>query len=171
MQESLLQTYRDLMGSLQALPDNIVAEQERLEGQERDLAALAQACETTEHAYIASAGGWKSLGSNDKERELVLADFRRADKAMRDLSLQARNTRFAVEETRRVLAGLERRYGAVCYQVRLHAALLQYLGNAGVPAPAAVPSVTIVPTAPRGDVNFYSTNGNVSAADAALIGL
>lgn len=109
MQEQLIGTYRDLMSSLQSLPDNIAAEQERLEGQERELSALTKASETTEHAYITAAGGWKALGGNDKERELVLAEFRRTDRAMRDLSQQERSAYFAAQETRRVIAALERR--------------------------------------------------------------
>lgn len=180
MHDQLIATYRELMQALQQLPTDIAAAQERLASLKRDGQALAQAGEEAEHSFIARSGGWKALGSNDKERDLAVAAFRR--ESMRTHAAQLALNTAAADEAAQLVSMLERRYGAVCYQVRLHAALLQYLGQAGAPVPTQ-PSQ--VPAAlggnghrgPSSDVSFYAANttgvtaAGISVEDAALIGL
>lgn len=178
MHEQLIATYHDLMRSLQTLPNDIAAAQEALTSLKRDVQFLQQQADAAQGDWIAAQGGWKALGSNEKERELALGAFTRGV-AMRKLAGQQALNAAAVDDAAQGLATLERRYGAICFQVRLHSALLQYLGNAGA-------AITL-PAAPSGggygialaaaaDVPFYSESNNtsnaaVTLADAQAIGL
>lgn len=180
MHDQLIATYNELMQSLDELPGQIASAQDRLNAFKRDGQELAKIGEEAEHDFIARAGGWKALGANDKERELAVAAYRR--ESMYPHNSKVYSNTAAIDDAAKLVSYLERRYGAVCYQARLHAALLQYLGQAGAPVPAqpapisartAMGRIPVVGTINGdGDVSFYSSNkGGISAEDAALIGL
>lgn len=118
---------------------------------------------------IARAGGVKEFGSNEETRKRNAA------------IVKAQNTRYVKQEAfvevcdvdvqrqNDLLSDLSRRYGATCFQITHHAALLQFLGSAGAAATTGLDAdVQFERPTPNG---FVSNGQAVSPADAAEIGL
>lgn len=166
--QQLIDTYSQLMASLATLPDEIAGYQKDLTNARMQKAAADSALSQTEDDIIVAAGGMKGLGSNPEERKLAAAQLCRNNAKYIALTSQQATLTRTVAEMSDELAAAERQYGAVCYQTRLHSALLSYLGNAGAP----VGNVTM-PTF-VGTVNmdgFKGFTGAATVADAAELGL
>lgn len=163
----LLTTYNTLMQQLSNLPDacaNLQAELSSAQQRKRDAQRLL---DDLEAKNIQSAGGYKSLGSNEKERELAASQLHQNFPAWRQRAAELRAAELQVAQCADELAAAERQYGAVAMQSRLHAALLTYLGNSGVPAPTAEPNFW----QPGQATTTTAGNGSVTLADAAALGL
>lgn len=160
MQDQLIATYSQLMTELANLPAEVAKAQEGLTEAKRTQADTDKMLKQIEAAIALSIDG-----KNAEERKAKLTQALADDGRCQMVAASLRNVTTTVETLANEVAALERQYGAVCYQARLHAALLQYLGNAGAPV-GKVDSL--------GDVMFATkTNGNsyVTAADAADLGL
>ena len=93
--------------------------------------------------------------SNDAKRKAKLAELCGQHEGYRRLTAALQREKGAVAALTDAVANLNMQYEATCYQSRLHAGLMNYLGSAGAP------------------VQFKTNghNGHVSVADAAAIGL
>lgn len=137
----LLETYTDLMEKLQTLPDDIAALQLDLSAEKMALTEANKRLESREVEIIGQAGGWAALGKNDGDRKNNLAMLLNRDAQYQRWAGHKAESEAAVGRMNDQLAALERQYGAVCYAVRLHSALLQYLGSAGAPVTLPTPEV------------------------------
>lgn len=169
MNQELIDTYRRLMTSLQNLPDEIAAAQTDL-----GLAKMKQADTKRRMDDIEMMLAGTVEGSNDTKRKAALADALKGHRAYQDTLGLYRADSAEVAALNIEADKLNARFAAVGYQARLHAALLTWLGSAGVP----------VNLDKLGDVMFQAppvkgaehnppyVNGNtVTADDAAAMGL
>lgn len=169
-QQQLIDTYADIMVSLATLPDEITGYQSYLTEAKLRKAEADKELSRLDGTIINAAGGYKGLGSNEKERELALDNLRRTYPVWKQLDAELSTLTRTVAEMADELSAAERQYGAVCYMARMHGALLTYLGNAGAPAgDVALPTadsftMTNARTARNG-------NGAATVADAAELGL
>jgi len=171
MQQQLIDTYADIMASLATLPDEIAGYQSDLTEAKLRKAEADKELSRLDGVLIARAGGYKGLGSNEKERELALDNLRNADATRRKLDAELTTLTRTVAEMADELSAAERQYGAVCYMARMHGALLTYLGNAGAPAgDVALPTADFFTMT---NAQFAARNGNGAAtvADVAELGL
>jgi hypothetical protein len=164
MQDQILRTYHDLMQRLTALPADIDALQEALTTVKLQLSTSEKTLKDLEADLRL-----KVEGKNAEERTARLTQTLQQTAVYRRWSHAADTERREASRLQDKLDGLTRQYGAICYQARLHAGLMNFLGSAGAPV--------VLPAAANGnpldtDISFYPTGGaQVSAADAAAIGL
>ena len=163
MLNQLIQTYNDLMTSLGTLPDAIAEAQGRLTEMKLRLAKSEQAMKD-----ISAATALTIEGKNAEERAAKLAAALKADLVYMGSFAGAETWRKEIAVIADEVANLERQFTAVGYQAKLHSAMVSFFAAAGAVAPQ--------------DVQFYSKgatqhktngngNGNVTAEDAAAIGL
>lgn len=172
--QAQLARYSELTQELTDLVPQLADAEEELS--QRKLAATSErkALDTLGDALvddaIAKAGGIKEFGSNEEQRKrnaaLAKAQSARYQKAAALCEV------FDVDVARQtdLLSDLTRRYGATCFQITHHAALLQYLGSAGAgqTATGLAADVHFDHPTPNG---FVSNGQAVTPADAAEIGL
>lgn len=171
MQQQLIDTYAGIMASLATLPDEIAGYQSDLTEAKLRKAETDKQLARIEAGIVAEAGGWKALGSNEKERELALPALLRKSGGWAALDAELTTLTRTVAEMADELSATERQYGAVCYMAKLHGALLSYLGNAGAPVgDVALPTADFFTMT---NAQFAARNGNGAAtvADAAELGL
>jgi hypothetical protein len=173
MHDQVLRTYHELMQSLAELPADIAALQEALTAVRLQLGISEKMLKDIEADLRLTVEG-----KNAEERAARLAQTLQQHAVYQRWSAAADTERREAIRLQDKLDNLTRQYGAVCYQARLHAGLMTYLGSAGAPvAPGAPP----LPTPPRDaltvDTYFapkltqFSTDAAVTVADAQLIGL
>lgn len=168
--QQLIDTYSQLMTSLAALPDEIAGYQKDLTSAKLQQADIKKQLDSAEADIISANGGWKALGSNEKERELALPTLFRSVARHVALTAEASKLQRTIAEMADELAAAERQYGAVCYMARLHSALMTYLGNAGAPAGnVALPANGFITD--FNGVRHSGINGAATVADAAELGL
>lgn len=165
MHDQLLATYTDLMTSLEGLPQEIAAAQNDLSAVKRQMADSKTLLDTIEAQLSLSIEG-----KNAEERKAKLMQALAAHQNYQRLRQTMRKESEEADTLTNDVDALTRQYGAVCYQTRLHSALLTYLGSAGAP----------VPLNELGDVVFahagatHNTNGfnsSITAIDAETLGL
>ena len=167
--QQLIDTYAGIMASLATLPDEIAGYQSDLTEAKMRKAETDKHLARIEAGIVAEAGGWKALGSNEKERELALPALLRKSVSWFALDGELTTLTRTVAEMADELAAAERQYGAVCYMARLHGALLTYLGNSGAPADVALPTADFfVMTSAQVARNG---NGAATVANAEELGL
>jgi hypothetical protein len=167
MQEAILSQYRELMGKLESLPQEIAAAQTDLAQAKMTRSQTNKTLADLEVQIIQHNGGWANLGKNDGDRKNALADILAKHATYQGWVRTLGREEAKVSELEIEVDTFTREYGAVCYQARLLAGLMSYLGNAGAPVQA------------EGDIDFSrslphngtASNGSVTAADAAAIGL
>lgn len=166
MIDQLLTTYTDLMEKLDAIPAEIAELQTRRTDDRIALAEYEARLKAVETAIVEEAGGFKSLGSNDADRKHNLAVLLASKGRYQVTANDIRLTSDAIAHMTDAIEDAERRYGAVGYQSRLHAALLNYLASAGTPVrlPEFMPSMKF-------SANGHSDGGAPSVSDAEAIGL
>ena len=163
MIDQLIATYNDLMTSLGTLPDDIAAAQNDLTEAKSRLAVQEQAMKDIS-AEVAST----IEGKNADERAAKLAQVLKGHGVYQNRAGMATVARVEVANLTNEVDNLTRQFTAVGYQAKLHSAMVAYFAAAGAVAPQ--------------DVQFYAkeskqhmtsgkVNGNVTAADAAAIGL
>lgn len=163
MIDQLIATYNELMQSLGTLPDEIAKAQDDLSTAKRELAVSEQAMKD-----ISADIALTIEGKNAEERAAKLTQVLRSLGTYQKRSEMATVQRIAVTDSTNEVDNLTRQFTAVGYQAKLHSAMVGYFAAAG----AVVPQ----------DVQFYSkgaqqhtttgkANGNVTAEDAAAIGL
>jgi len=135
MQEKLMEQYAYLNEGLSRLPDDIHEMSLDLAEAKRLRAETGQALAALEIEVTQKAGGWAALGKNEGDRKTTLTALLNADKAYQTWTERGRTEERTVSGIEIAMSTAERQYGAVCYQARLLAALLNYLGNAGAPTP------------------------------------
>ena len=165
MHEQLMQTYADIMASLAQLPDDIAGYQSDLTDAKLRKVEVERELDRQDAALINAAGGYKGLGSNEKERELALDGLRAKSNQWQGVNGELSTLTRTVAEMTDELNAAERQYGAVCYMARMHAALLTYLGSAGPVTPVTLPDFTALRT------NGNGKHGAATVADAAELGL
>lgn len=163
MLDQLIATYNDLMLSLGNLPDEIAAAQNDLTEMKQRLAKSEQTMKD-----ISTSMSLTIEGKNAEERAAKLAMALKADQTYMGSFAGAETWRKEIANLTNDVDNLTRQFTAVGYQAKLHSAMVAYFAAAGAVAPT--------------DVQFYSkgahqhtttgkANGNVTAEDAAAIGL
>ena len=166
MQKQILAQYRDIMGKLATLPREIAQAQDELAQAKMTSGQTDKTLSELEVKTIQGAGGWAGMGKNDGDRKNALANMLTQNSTFRNLTRTQDAEAQAISDLTIEVDYLTRVYGAVCYQARLLASLMSYLGNAGAPVEGA------------GDIEFMAaplatngSNGHVTVADAEAIGL
>lgn len=161
MQQQMINTYTDLMTALDELPDSISLVQEQITVLKLSAAEHERRLAQREAILIQQAEG-----KNAELRKAALEQLKTSDIVYRNelRYLLANQEELAQEQD--ALDKLTRQYGAVCYQARLHAALLAYLGSAG--APVRREEAPFMAHKPANGSNLHV---HVTAADAAELGL
>ena len=138
MTQQQIDRYMALTQSVQELPALIAQAEEELTQRKLSLASekrtLDDIGEELIDAAIQKAGGIKEFGSSEDVRK---ANAKRLKAGSRQYVQQEKIVEVCeVDVTRQtdLLSDLNRQYGAICFQITHHAALLQYLGSAGAPA-------------------------------------
>ena len=162
MQQAMIATYLDLMSALHDLPGEIAEAQATLIEAKQGIADSERIATEIEAAMKSRA----ALESNDALRKAKLGELLASDGKYQTLMSVLRIEQANAARLTDNVKTLERRYEAVCYQSRLHSALMQYLGSAGAP----VTPVTAF-SIPVNGYNPTVTTGAVTLADAADIGL
>jgi hypothetical protein len=162
MQQTMIATYLDLMTALHDLPGEIASTQELLTAVKATIGDSERILEEIEGMLKGRAAD----ESNDAKRKAKLAELLSQHEGYRKLTATLAKEKMEAAQLGNTLKDYERRYEAVCYQSRLHAALMQYLGSAGAP----VTPVTAF-SIPVNGFNQVVTTGAVTLADAAEIGL
>ncbi len=162
MINQLIATYNDLMASLATLPDEIVAVQNELTEAKSRLALHEQAMKE-----ISADMALTIEGKNAEERAAKLTQTLKLHGVYQKRAELASVERISVATLTNDVDNLIRQFTAAGYQAKLHSAMVAYFAAAGAVAPQ--------------DVQFYSggksittngkANGNVTAEDAAAIGL
>lgn len=163
LQWTVIDAYKALMANLAELPSEIRVAQTDLTEAKRQLAATEKLLKERELVLKGDA-----QGKNADERAAALIAILAQDAIYRQLSKNQEREAKGVDAITIEMDTLQRQYGAVCYQARLHAALLQYLGSAGAPVEDINPDVEFYPSDHSAQ---NGTNGHVSGEDAAEIGL
>ncbi len=166
MINQLIATYNDLMTSLATLPDEIAAAQNDLTGIKIELGKVEQ-----EAKDMAAAAALTIEGKNAEERAAKLTQALRLNAKYQTWVKALDGLRADAARLTNDVDNLTRQFTAVGYQAKLHSAMVAYFAAAGAVAPGANAL----------DVQFYSggkqhttngkANGNVTAEDAAAIGL
>ena len=163
MINQLIATYNDLMISLGTLPDEIAAAQNDLTEAKARLAVQEQALKD-----ISAEMALTVEGKNAEERAAKLTQVLKQHGVYQNRTGMATVARVEVANLTNDVDNLTRQFTAVGYQAKLHSTMMAYFAAAGAVAPQ--------------DVQFYSkgdakhttngkVNGNVTADDAAAIGL
>ena len=166
----VLTSYSDLMTALDELPVQVANHQEELNELQLVLSSTRRHLEEKRQLLISANGGWSALGKNESERELYAKTLVQQDRSASALQASIYNTERDITRAQALVDDSTRRYGAVCYKTRLHAALLTYLGSAG--APVSTPEIDF-------GMGSRSSNGStqptlshiVNSDDAKAIGL
>ena len=153
MQQEIITTYLTLMDRLESLPDDIANQQEALTQAKQAQGDSERLMDEIED----SLRGKAAEESNDTKRKAKLAELCSQHEGYRRLSAAFQRERATVLELTDAVANLERQYEATCYQSRLHAGLMNYLGSAGAPV--------------QFQFKANGHNGHIDAQDAAAIGL
>ena len=163
MIDQLVTTYNELMASLGNLPDAIAAAQNDLTEVKLQLAKSEQALKD-----ISAEVALSIEGKNAEERAAKLTQALKSHKTYQQFAKAADTERGDAAKLTNEVDNLTRQFTAVGYQAKLHSAMVAYFAAAGAVAPQ--------------DVQFYNkeskqhttngkANGNVTAEDAAAIGL
>ena len=159
MQDELIATYTSLMTSLATLPEEIAAAQSDLTSAKIALGAAERELERIEAEILLTVEG-----KNAEERKARLSLALKGHAFYAKIAAEALGWRKDIAVLTNDVDNLTRQFAAVGYQAKLHAALLGYLAAAG-----AVP--VDVSFGMGGKSSAPATNGAVTAADAAEIGL
>ncbi|MGV1049184.1 MAG: hypothetical protein ACOYD4_11755 [Solirubrobacterales bacterium] len=128
-----MQERSDLCNKLDNLPlDWEAAKTELIRLKMGESAAKAD-LENAELDIINANGGYKGLGSNDKERDAALAGLKRTNAGWNACNRMVTAYRLDCEAQTVVVERIEKQLQAVGYQSRILAGLFNYLGSAGVP--------------------------------------
>lgn len=169
--DSLIQTYNNIMAQLVNLPADIDAAQAALDDATMRRAGWKSGLDTREGQLKSQA-----TGKNADERAAALAELQATDSVYRRSFTELQESDAEVKALTREVDGLTRRFTAVGYQCRLHAALLTCLGSAGVPVPSDLTNnIDVVFPRPTDHVNGNGhdiyPNDVAGPADAADLGL
>ncbi len=175
---NVMTIYQELMNDLPTKADEIGVAMQYLVANKMNLQDVTAAVEAMENDWVMAQGGMKAIGANEKEREIRLAMLRNSAE-FRPAMERLRRCTVAVDDSKQLVARLERQYEAICHKARLTTAVLSYLGNLALPIgnaiiQAAGRELFDLPNdaGPAGNISANSaTNGAVSILDAEAIGL
>lgn len=171
MTQQQIDRYMALTQSVQELPALIAQAETELFQRKLDLAAekksLEQIGEAVVDAAILKAGGVKEFGSSEDIRKQNAKRVRAQSRNYVQQEQMVEACEVDVQRQTDLLSDLNRQYGAICFQITHHAALLQYLGSAGASAVQAQPYTWEMPTV-AAEVDVA---GNITAEDMEAIGL
>mgnify|MGYP000845466583 FL=1 len=171
---NVLAVYQELMNDLVSKPEEIATAMQYLVTYKQNLQDVTAAVEAMENDWVMAQGGMKAIGANEKEREIRLAMLRNSAE-FRPAMDRLRRATVAVDDSKQLVARLERQYEAICHKARLTTAVFSYLGNLALPIgnaiiQAAGRELFDLPNDASPAVNS-ATNGAVSILDAEAIGL
>lgn len=170
---SAVQAWQQIMQQLVEAPATLAEAEGLLTTLRLELASEKRLLETIGDALVdvavVKAGGVKEFGPNEETRKKRSAQVKAADVRYVNQERQVEADEAAVLRQQNLVDDLTRQYGAICYQARLVAAMLQYLGQAGAPVNHAAVTLTL-----NDDVHFAGPNGfngnEMTAADAESFG-
>lgn len=162
MQQKLIDDYKNLMHKLMVLPGEIDEAQRKVTERRMEIADLESSLAVRDAVLIGQIDG-----KNAEQRKANLTLRQENDAAYQRMTHDIAELRGELAAMQDTLTHLERVYSAVCYQTRLHAAMLNYLGSAGAPVRHAELDFTPI----RSNWGTTTANGSVTAEDAAQIGL
>lgn len=131
----VMTNYFDLMLALDELPVQVANHQKELNELELALSLTKRQFDDKRNDLISVNGGWSAQGKNESERELNVKALIQQDSATSALQTSIYTLEQDIIRINWLVNDCERRYGAVCYKIRLHSALLMYLANASAQAP------------------------------------
>jgi len=174
---NILEIYQELLKDLDAWPLEIEVMQRTVMQRKAQLQNVTNQLDMMESSWVAGEGGYKAIGSNEKERDMRLVALRNSFAFAPTMEVQ-RATVQSLEEAKIMASTLERQYEAICHKARLTTGLLSYLGNLAQPVSAAIAQaitaeLLTLPGSSRGGPmeSNSGSNGAVSILDAEAIGL
>lgn len=159
--EELLATYREVMGKLMSLPEHIAIVQYNLGEKRRAIAEKKEEVNLREAQMSLTVDG-----KNAEERKAKLAVSMRSDPTVQKLQLAINGMQVEADNLSIEAEMLIKEFGAASSQAKLHAALLQYLGESNAPStPVDSLGDIIYPDVKQRNVQY------LSAQDIADLGL
>lgn len=126
------QRYADLTQQMDELVDEIAHTEEELTQRKLFLADEKKHLDTIGDAIveaaIAEAGGVKEFGSSEDIRKRAAQRVKAMDRTYVQQEQRVSDCEIDVLQTQDTLSDLNRRYGATCFQVSHHAALMHHAG-------------------------------------------
>ena len=123
-----LEKFTDVYEKLETLPEEISALDDDILDLSTQASSLRQKLDEYEMDIVAQAGGIKALGSNEAQRKeqkaILLKSNTTYRRAIVSLNLIQDELNFAEKERGK----FERQYAAVCYQARLLAGYMAFVG-------------------------------------------
>jgi hypothetical protein len=176
VQAMVVGTYLDLMSKLNDLPADLAeANADLLEAKLRLNKTESRLKDQESAMMLKVAQMLAGERSNAETRQAKATEMLNRDPLYTQESKVADEQRAEVAQLTKRVADLERQYGAVGFQVRLHAGLMNYLGNAG--ANVHVPEMTFamgalaLTTSAGNGYKHDDAKADATAADAADFGL
>ncbi|MBI1296690.1 hypothetical protein GC175_17175 [bacterium] len=126
MQEELIRTYKEIMESLAALPNEIYERQMKINAVQQQADSLQADMDNREAGYKLE---WKELGSNDTIRKARLTEILDNDDIYQRTLRELQKVQRSLTTMQNDLDRRQKMFSAVCYQARLHSSLLTFLGN------------------------------------------
>lgn len=127
-----MQRYHDLTAQIVELVDEIAHTEEELTQRKLLLADEKKHLETIGDAIveaaIAEAGGVKEFGSSEDIRKRNAQRVKAMDRTYVKQEQRVSDCEIDVLQTQDTLSDLNRRYGATCFQITHHAALMHHAG-------------------------------------------
>ena len=172
MIQQQIDRYMALTQRVQELPSSIAdAEQNLSEGKRalgRETKVLEEIGKQVVDDAILKAGGIKEFGSSDDIRKMRAKEVKSQSRRYVEQERIVETCQMAVERQQDLVNDLNRQYGGVCFEITHHAALLNFLGNAGAArAPQALQPIWDLPVSVAG-LNAATV---MTEADAEALGL
>ena len=132
MLQQNIQRYADLTQQMDELVDEIAHTEEELTQRKMLLADEKKHLETIGDAIveaaIAAAGGIKEFGSSEDIRKRNAQRVKASDRAYIQQEQRVSDCEIDMMQTQDTLSDLNRRYGATCFQMTHHSALMHHAG-------------------------------------------
>jgi len=171
---NVMTIYQEIMEELSSKPMEIEFAQRTVMQRKAQLQNVTNQLDVMESNWVAGEGGYKAIGSNEKERDMRLMTLRNSFAFAPTMEVQRAATQ-SLDEAKIMAATLERQYEAICHKARLTTGILSYLGNLAMPVSNAIVQAASAQLFDLpGDASpavTSATNGAVSILDAEAIGL
>lgn len=171
---NVMAIYQEIMEELSSKPMEIAMAAHQLGDAKAAVQNITAQIDDMEASWVSAQGGYKTIGANEKERDMRLVTLRNSPEFQPAME-RLRYANAVADDARLLVARLERQYEAICHKARLTTGIMAYLGNLALPIgnaiiQAAGRELFDMPNDAGPAVNS-ATNGAVSILDAEAIGL
>jgi hypothetical protein len=172
---NVMAIYQEIMEELSSKPMEIEFAQRTVMQRKAQLQNVTNQLDVMESNWVAGEGGYKAIGSNEKERDMRLMTLRNSFAFAPTMEVQRAATQ-SLDEAKIMAATLERQYEAICHKSRLTTGVMAYLGNLALPVGTAIVQAASAqlfdfPGSNTNDASPAVNDDNVSILDAEAIGL